>query len=155
MPPYVTSESSTGFGAVLSIGPVVGTATPTYTLIGECSEASPSGREWGEEDVTNFQSPIDKEYKKTNRDPGKFKLSGNRVATDAGQIALEAAMDSLSNYMFKLVFPLSGTQTVSGDTWTFNAGVMSVDPTSVMPDKVIKFGCDLRLSGSRTIVAGT
>jgi hypothetical protein len=152
---YSISESSTGFGAILSIGPAAGTVSPTFVVIGECSEASPSGREWGEEDVTNFQSPIDKEYKKTNRDPGKFKLSGNRVATDAGQLALEAAMDSQSNFMFKLQFPISGTQTTTGDVWTFNAGVMSVDPTSVTPDKIIKFGCDLRLSGSRTITAGS
>lgn len=153
--PYTDSEAIIGKGAELSIGPAVGaTGTIAYILIGELDDSTPTGRQWATEDVTNFQSPVDDEFKKTTRNPGEWDMTGNRIADDAGQLALEAAMDSLDNFMFKMVFPLAEGQVTTGETWLFNAAVISVDPSKITPKDVIKFAAKLKLSGSRTITAG-
>jgi hypothetical protein len=154
---YTSSKAQAGRGTQFSIGPIAGTASPTYTLVGEVDESTPDGRKWNFDDASNFESGIDEESITTMRTPGNFKVTGNRVTGDAGQVALEAAHDSGGLYMFTVQLPMNAAagQTTAGDKWAFNAYVESVDPSGIKVKNVIKFGASLRVSGARTFTAGS
>ncbi len=133
-----------------------GTAVPltfgvAYTLVGEVESDEPQGREWDTEEVTNFQSNVDKEHIKALRNPGQFTITGNLLFGDAGQEALDAAFDDTKPYMFQLTFPLADGF-VTPEIWQFNALVLSVDPPTITPGKAIKFSCKLQVTGPRTII---
>lgn len=123
-----------------------------YTAIGECNDTSPSGRAWDTEEVTNFESAVDKEYIKGLRNPGKFTVKYNLLFGDAGQEALEAAFDDTVSYTFQLKFPAAEGFT-TGEIWTFSALVLSVDPTEIVPGKALMGSCELQVTGPRTIIA--
>lgn len=121
-----------------------------YTLLGEMDSSDSSGREWDIEEVTNFQSDVDKEHIKSLRNPGTFTLQGNRVEDDAGQDALEDAFDDIAPYLFQIQLPPSEGLT-TGEIWTFKALVLMVDPPAITPGKAIKFSCKLQVTGPRSI----
>ena len=151
---YTTSKAQSAIGVVLSIGPIVGTATPTYTPIFELTAAPISGRTWTIEEVTNFNSGYSKEYIKTLLDQGKVNLSGNRVSTDPGQVALQAAfLDNANAYLFKLTYPLEAGQSTTGDSETFGALVLDKMPDITM-GKTIKMSCSLQITGTVTYTEG-
>lgn len=152
---YTNSKAIAGRGTQFFIGPVAGTSSPTYTLVGELDDASPTGRAWNTADATNFQSASDEEFITTTRNPGEFDVTGNYVSGDTGQAALLAAHNAGALYMFKLQFPLAQGQTTTGDTWTFNALVLNVDPSKITVKDVIKLSAKLKVSGARTVVAGS
>jgi hypothetical protein len=121
-----------------------------YILLGEMDSSDSSGREWDIEEVTNFQSAVDKEHIKALRNPGTFTLQGNRVEDDAGQEALEAAFEDTAPYLFQIQLPPSVGLT-TGEIWTFSALVLSVDPPAITPGKTIKYSAKLQVTGPRTI----
>ena len=146
----IMSNSATASASGVSI-----TATGPFVLIGEVDSSPFSGRKWNFEDSSNFQSPVDMESLQTMRDPGTVPLTGNRVSSDAGQAALEAACDSGGLFTFKIVLPLGAGQTTIGDTWTFNAFVASYDPSKIDTKSIIKFAAELKISGTRTLTLGS
>jgi hypothetical protein len=151
---YTGSKAVIGRGSIFSIGPVQGTSSPTFTPIGEITDMGVTGRTFDKIEVSNFDSAIDKEYIKGLREPGSGDITYNRVADDAGQVALEAAFEDSNAYLFKLQLPPGKGQTV-GEVWTFAALVMSVDPPSISPSKVIQGKLSLQVTGPRTITAGS
>ncbi|MBB6144717.1 hypothetical protein HNQ77_002673 [Silvibacterium bohemicum] len=152
---YTGSKAQSGRGSALSIGGVTGsTGTETFTLVGEIKTSGISGAQWGTDDVTNFQSNADQEFITTIRNNGSLRLDGNRVSTDAGQVAVEAAFASGSKYDFKLVLPLALGQTTTGDTYTFSALVESRDFT-VDVSKAISWSVTLKVSGPVTLTTGS
>lgn len=149
------SKAFAGRSSVLSIGPVVGTETPTFTEIGEVKNASISGRKYSTVDVTNFDSPnAYQEFIATVIDPGSISCSGNYVSSDAGQIALNAAFAAGEVYMFELQLPKGPGQMTKGDQYAFGALVESFD-ISVEPSKEISFTASLKISGAITFTAGS
>lgn len=140
------NATATGTAVALTFG--VG----GFTSIGECNDTSPSGRAWDTEEVTNFESAVDKEYIKGLRNPGKFTVKYNLLFGDAGQEALEAAFDDIVSYSFQLKFPAAEGFT-TGEIWTFSALVLSVDPTEIVPGKPLMGSCELQVTGPRTITA--
>lgn len=154
MPTYTGSKAVIGRGTQFSIGPVQGTSSPTYTSIGEITDSSIGSRTFDKVEVSNFDSDIDKEYIKGLREPGSGDITFNRVTDDAGQLALEAAFESPQAFLFKLQFAPGVGQTI-GEVWTFAALVMSVDPPSISPSKVIQGKLSLQVTGPRTITAGS
>lgn len=154
---YTGSKSQAGRGSALSIGPITGTAgTPTFTVIGEIKSSGISGAQWQTEEVSNFLSGADQEFITTMRNNGTVDISGNRVASDAGQVAVEAAFASGLKYDFKLVLPINGQagQTTTGDTYTFSALVESRD-ISIDTTKAVGWSVKLKISGAVTLVAGS
>jgi hypothetical protein len=125
-----------------------------YTAVGECNDSSPSGRVWDTEEVTNFQSGVDKEYKKGLRNPGKFTVKYNLLFGDTGQDALEAAFDDTQPYLFQLTFPVAEGKTTPL-IWQFPALVLSVDPTEIVPGKALMGSCELQATGDRTVIEAT
>lgn len=151
---YTRSKAQPGRSSILSIGPVIGTSSPTFTPIFEVRSAPRRGAKWETEDVSNFNSGVDKEFITNMRDNGTIEITGNRVSGDAGQTALKAAFATGGLYMFTFTLPLTSAQTTSGDVWAFNALVESVD-YDVDTNKVVTFTCSLKLSGIPTETAGT
>lgn len=143
------SANATASGTVVAL-----TFTIGYTLLGEVDSSDSSGREWDIEEVTNFQSNVDKEHIKSLRNPGTFTLQGNRVEDDGGQTALETAFEDTKPYLFKIQLPPTVGLT-TGEVWTFVALVLMVDPPAITPGKTIKFSAKLQVTGPRTIVAGS
>jgi hypothetical protein len=152
---YTNSKAQSAIGLIFSIGPVAGTGSPTFTPVFELSAAPVSGQKWDIEDISNFNSGISKEYLKTMLDSGKMALTGNRVSTDAGQVALKAAfLDPASAYLFKVTYPLEAGQTTSGDSEVFAALVESFDDTKQV-GKVIKISVSLQRTGAVTFSEGS
>lgn len=152
---YTTSKAQAGLGSSLSIGGITGAVgTEVWTVIGEAKSAGISGAQWSTEDVTNFQSGANQEFLSTIRNNGTLDISGNRVSSDAGQVVVETAFSNGLRYDYKLVLPLSATQTTTGDTYTFSALCESRD-ISVSVDKVIGWSVKLKVSGPVTLVTGS
>ena len=144
---YTGSQATAGRGSLLTVG-----ATPT--VVGEVKSSSITGNSWGTADVSNFQSGPDREFINTIRDNGQLKLSGNRIALDAGQVLIEAAYQSGAIIAFTLTLAKSALQTTTGDSYAGNALVESrsfdVDVT-----KEISWDVSLKISGKVTYTAGT
>jgi hypothetical protein len=154
---YTGSRAQAGRGSSLAIGPLTGTTgTETYVTIGEIKTSGISGAQWQTEDVSNFQSNADQEFLSTMRDNGTIDISGNRVTSDAGQVAVEAAFASGLKYDFKLTLPINvqAGQTTAGDYYTFSALVQSRD-ISVDTTKAIGWQVKLKISGPVSLVAGS
>jgi hypothetical protein len=157
MPTYSGSKAQSGKGSSLSIGAITGSVgTEVFILIGEIKTSGISGAQWSSEDVTNFQSGNDQEFLTTTRNNGTVDISGNRIASDAGQVAVENAFSTGLKYDFKLVLPINqqAGQTSVGDTYTFSALVESRDIT-IDTTKAISWGVKLKISGPVTLTVGS
>lgn len=141
---YTGSKAISGQGTTLSIG-----GTPT--VIGEVSDINQSGRQMGTEPTTNLQS-VAKEFIGTIMDSGSVEFSFNRVASDAGQVAVEAALVAGLPVAFVLQEP-KGSFTTTGPKAAFNALV--VESNLSWASKVITGKIKLMVSGAITWTAGT
>ena len=141
---YTGSKAVSGQLTSLSIG-----ATPT--LIGEISEITQSGRQMTTEPTTNLQSTA-KEFVGTIMDNGSVEFTFNRVASDAGQLAVEAALVGGVPVAFTLQEP-KGSFTTTGPKATFNALVTETNLS--WASKVIAGKVKLLLSGGITWTPGT
>jgi hypothetical protein len=152
---YVSSKAQSGKGTVVSIGPIAGTSSPTYVPISEVKSCSPQGAEFKTADTTNFASSAE-EFIGTISGTGTANMMGNRVITDAGQVALAAASTTGYLYMFKIQLPINPAvgQTVAGDVLTFVA-IVSPSDIELDTEKAITFSVKLKISGAITTVAGT
>lgn len=156
MPAYSGSLAQAGRGSALSIGPLTGTLTPTYTMVGEIKTSGISGAQWGTEDVSNFESGADQEFLTTMRDNGTVDLAGNRVTSDAGQAAVEVAFGTGLKYLWKITLPINtqAGQTTTGDVYAFSALVQSRD-ISVDTTKAIGWTVKLKISGAVVLTPGS
>lgn len=147
---YSTTNAQSGRGTSLSIG-----ASPV--LIGEIRSLTQSGNTWETSDVTNFQSGFTKEFISTILDSGEFDVTCNRVSSDAGQQALEAAFEGASAgvlQQFTLQLLKSGTQTTTGDSFAFKSLVQSSN-IQIEPTKEITTTVKLKVSGAKTFTIGS
>lgn len=143
------SQNATAAGTAVSL-----TFTVGYVTIGEIKSAPPVEGKFDKEDVSNFQSGVDKEYIKLMRDNGAPKITGNRVSSDAGQLATIAAYNDPNNaYMFQVTLPKTPTQTTTGDTYTYNALVLG-QSFVLETNKATTFTLDLQITGPVTFTAG-
>jgi hypothetical protein len=145
----MASKSQAGRGTVIAIG-----VTPT--TIGEVKNIKRSGNEWKTEDVSNMStSTRSTEKLATILEQGKVELSGNRVSSDAGQVALDAAFETGLASSFLITLPKTATQTTAGDTYAFSAIVLSNAPSDLDVTKTIQFGASLEITGDVTFTPAT
>jgi hypothetical protein len=144
---YTGSQAQAGRGSQLSIG-----ASPI--LIGEVKDLPLTRGKWALVDTTNFESGSDSEQLVTIRKPGTCTFKGNRVSSDAGQAAVEAAYQSGVLTAFTLQLPKTSAQTSKGDTYTFNAFVADWTLTNQV-EQVIEFTIELSISGGSTLTEGS
>lgn len=137
-----------------------GTATPLtftniYLSIGEVKTATPVDAKFSTENVSNFDSNIDEEYIKLMRNNGQIKVSGNRVSSNAGQLAVVAAFNDANNpYQFQVTLPKRPDQTTTGDVYTYAALVMG-QSFQVETAKAVTFDLELQITGPVTFTAGS
>jgi hypothetical protein len=143
---YTGSKAQTGAGTTLSIG-----ATPT--LIGEVKNIKLNGRKFDTDDVTNMSSTV-KEFIATMMDPGEVSFDFNRVSSDAGQVALEAAFSAGSLSAFTIQLPKAPSQTTTGDKYAFSALVTECD-YSFETTKADAGSAKLKISGTIVETIGT
>ena len=152
---YTGSKAQAGRGSSLSIGAVTGSGgSETFTLVGEIKTSGITGAQWSTVDTTNFQSGADQEFLTTIRNNGSVRIAGNRVSSDAGQVAVEAAFASGSKYDWKLQLPLAQGQTTTGDLYTFSALVESRE-FDVQTTSEISWTVNLKVSGPVTLTTGS
>jgi hypothetical protein len=144
--PYTGTKAQAGLGTTLSIG-----STPTE--IGETDDLPFDRPEWGTADATNFDSTAE-EFITTIQKSMEFTVTGNRVSSDAGQAAAEAAYASGASTPFTVQLKKTATQTTSGDKFTFNALVLG-SSFRVQPTGVIKFSLKLKTTGPVTFTIGS
>ena len=145
--PYTGSQAQAGRGTTVGIG-----ATPT--LIGEISDFPLNRPDWDFVDTTNFESGSDAEMLSTIRKAPTIEMKGNRVAGDAGQVAVETAYQAGTISSFTVTLPKTSTQTTSGDKYVFNAYVKNCN-FSIQTTKQIEFSISLQVSGPCTFTAGS
>jgi hypothetical protein len=144
---YAGSKAQAGRGSTISIG-----STPTP--IGEVTDIPLSLPKWETAEVTNLDSGSDAEYITTIRKASNFSVKGNRVAADAGQVAVQTAYSNGTVSSFTVQLPKSAAQTSTGDKYVFNALVLSCS-FDISPAKAMEFSLDLQITGAVTFTAGT
>jgi len=149
----LVSKAFTGKGTVFSIG--TAGVTPTYTGVSELKTFSFSGTKNDTEDVTNSDSAgRAREFLVTLLDSGEISVSGNYVASDAGQIAFRAAFNSGVILPFKIQLPLAPGQTTLGDLFTF-LGLVTENALDLQFDKATSFAGKVKISGLITYTEGS
>lgn len=150
----MSSKAQTGLGTTLAIN--TGTvSTPVWTTIAEIFDLTQNGYENETDDVTNLQSTA-REFVGTILNPGMWDFTMNRVSTDTGQAAVQAALASAATKMFKLTLPINAAagQSTQGDTYAFN-GIIQKFPLAVKADKAIKVTGSIKVSNAITFTEGS
>jgi hypothetical protein len=148
---FTLSQNATATGSTVAF-----TFGLPFLTVGELKVGDPGKGQFDKEDVSNFQSLIDKEYKKMMRDNGTPKLTGNRVSNDAGQLAVNAAYDDADNsYQIRITIPKRSDQTSVGDIYTYDALVMSRTFGPIETNKTIPFEVDLQITGPVAFAPGS
>lgn len=122
----------TAAGARFYIGPANETADEladytglAYTEVGEVEDLGEFGDAWNQTTFTALSDSRVRKYK-TTRDAGDANMVIGFDSGDAGQTALVAALDSKSDYAFKIVLDDGSEGSPSqGTTWYFRAKIMS------------------------------
>ena len=155
-PAYAGSkkQSSQGTSIWVNYQAGVSTSPPAWVFIGECLGAKFGDKNMFEKS-TNLQSEAE-EFLPILPDPGKLNVTLNRVSTDAGQQALQAAKLSGVRLGFAVVLPINAAagQTTAGDQRQFQAYVESLAP-DIAANKGITSAFDLQISGPITDIQGS
>jgi hypothetical protein len=159
MPTYINSKTSVYTDVVVSIGPLTGTSSPTYTVIGEVFDVQKSGAKRTVLNPTNFNSTAVEKLDAPLADYGQVKLSFNRVSNDPGQEALIAAFNAGGSYLFKVQLPpdpkLGQTGTgATGDLYSFSAIISAGPEFGLSLDKLTQPTVTLEINGADTLTAG-
>jgi hypothetical protein len=144
---YSTSQAQAGRGSSLAIG-----STPVP--IGEITDVPFKRPEWQFVEATNFESGNDEEVLTSIRKTAQFAVTFNRVSSDAGQAAVEAAYQNGTLQPFVMQLPKTVAQTTNGDKYTFNAYIIGSD-FGVKPTDKIAGTMNLKTSGPVTLTLGT
>lgn len=151
--PYTGSQAQSGDGTLLEINTGT-TSTPVWTAVGEITDLQQSGKQNKTDDTTNLQSTAE-EFIPTLLSPGKWALTLNRVAGDAGQVAVKASFDGKTLKQYRITLPQLATQATNGDRYTFTSLVEEFnDLSSVKADKKVTTQGALKVSGSIAFAAG-
>jgi hypothetical protein len=151
--PYTNSAAQYGVGTVIAIN-TGSSGSPTWTTIGEVISVKQTGRKARTADVTNLQSGA-AEFITTLVESGSFAIEGNRVAADAGQVALETAFASLATKQFKATLPKTPAQSTSCDSYAFSGVIEEFNALSELSTQAqIKFTASIKVSNTYTFTAG-
>jgi hypothetical protein len=145
-----------GSGCTLAIGGVTGvTPAPTPLDIGELTDIKVPSMKRDTTTNTNFATGDIKQYLATLLDFGVVTCSYNRVSTDAGQLAVIAAVQTKSAYDFTLTLepnPLIGQ--TSGDVIALSGIVTEAGGFDTSQTKVASGSFSMQLN-SYSFTAGT
>lgn len=158
--PNTPSVTSLGIGTLIGIGPAVGTPTPTYTTIGQITDAKFSGASATVIKFTTLDGGVGVQKRRGSIDYGTVDITYERKpgTGDAGQTAAKAAFNDPTGqpYLFQAALYVAAGQTTTGDMATFQ-GVISkfTEVSEISPDKNIEGMLTIELSAPVAIVAGS
>ena len=134
---YAVNIDSSGFATAGTTG----TATPqTFTKIGNVTDFSNDGGSVNNIDVTILDSTA-KEYRPGLQDMGSYTMSFQTDDTDAGQLALIAARNTLAVVVFKQVYP--GSLKIRA----FQGFVTKLSEPTAGVDKVLVTSAGIKVTG--------
>jgi hypothetical protein len=159
-PQQLPSKAQVGRSASISIGSQTGTTgTETWTKVSEAISIERSGQKRSTIKTTNLDSGEYDTYLGTQIDGGTWTVSCNRIPTDAGYIAVMAAMNTSGGpaFDFKVQFPIDteAGQTTAGDVYSFSAIITEADGFSLEVDKAVQWKLVLQQSGPSTYTVGS
>jgi hypothetical protein len=159
-PLQLPSRATVGRSASLYIGAQTGaTGTEVWVKVSEAISIERSGLKRSTIKTTNLDSGEYDTYLSTQIDGGTWSISANRIPTDAGYLAVIAAMNVSGGpaYDFKVQLPIDteASQTTAGDVYTFSGIITDVDGFSLDVDKAIQWKLVLQQSGPSTYVVGS
>lgn len=157
--PSTPSVTQIGLGTLIGIGPVVGTSSPTYTTIGQITDAKLSGAKATVIKFSTLDGGLAVQKRKGTVDYGTVQISYERKPADAdtGQAAAKAAFaDTVGVYMFQAALFTGPGQTTAGDIAAFT-GIVSefTEITDLSPNKNIEGSITIELSSAIVITAGS
>lgn len=154
--PVPSKAQVLGSGCTLAIGGVTGvTPAPTTVPIGELTDFKFSGFKRSTTTNTNFDSGDVTQYLGTILDYGTLTGTYNRVSNNAGQLALNAALQTKSAYDFTLTLePNTLIGQTTGDVYTVSGIVTEAGAFDLSQTKVATSTCTIQLN-SVTFTAGT
>lgn len=149
--PYTASQAQSGNQAIFAIK----TGSSTFTTISEVVEFTQSGHANATADVTNLESTSE-EFISTINKSSTYELTCNRVATDAGQLAVAASFTDKTVVGYKITLPMTAAQTTAGDAYAFTALVEEMDDlSSISSTKQVVTKIKLKVSGPVTFTGGS
>jgi hypothetical protein len=157
--PVASKAAVLGAGTVLSIGGVTGAAgTETFVPIGELSDFKFDGFKRSTTTNTNFDSGQVQQDLGTILDYGTLAGTYNRVSTNAGQLALIAALQSTGGFAYDFKLQLQPNallgQTTTGDLYTLSGIVTEAGAFDLSQTKVSSSTFSIKLNAV-AFVAGS
>src|ERR1700734_1986468 len=138
----LSKGQASGIGAIISIGAVTGsTGTETFVPIGEISDGKFSGFKRNTTPTTSFGTGGVVTNLSTTIDYGTFTGTVIRVTSDAGQVALMAALVQGGSYDFEVQLEPNAAdgQVTKGDLATFSAIVTEAGAFDLSLTKASEF----------------
>lgn len=141
-------------GAKFYFGGTTTTATAdTYIQIGNVMDGGKVGANFKDVPVETIDNALVRHLKGTE-DPGTMTLQVAQDLTDAGQLAVQAALpDQTNDYNIKIVLPNPLTTTGTGDTIYVKGKVMSYDTEFGGPNNPVRATINFGLNSIRTFVS--
>jgi hypothetical protein len=159
--PNTPSVTSLGIGALIGIGPAVGTTgSPTFVTIGQITDAKFSGASATVIKFSTLDGGIGVQKRRGSIDYGTVDITYERKpgAGDAGQTAAKAAFNDPTGqpYQFNAAMYVAAGQTTAGDIAAFQ-GIISkfAELSELSPDKNIEGMITIELSAPVVITAGS
>jgi hypothetical protein len=141
-------------GSILAIGTTETIASPDdYTTVGEIADLGSFGRVYQEIIAQSIGTRGDRKFKGTYND-GQMTIKVNRDYADEGQADVETALDSDSDYNFRVTLNDNADGGFTNPTYiTFKAKVMQFPLELGGPNSIMSGNIVLSLkSGSITVV---
>jgi len=159
--PSTPSVTSLGIGALIGIGPAVGTTgTPTFVTIGQITDAKFSGASATVIKFTTLDGGVGVQKRRGSIDYGTVDITYERKpgSGDAGQTAAKAAFNDPTGqpYQFNAALYVAAGQTTAGDVATFQGVISKFNELSELsPDKNIEGMITIELSAPVVVTAGS
>lgn len=141
----------TAAGATIYIGPANTTAVSqsdfealSYVTIGEVENGGDFGDAYNEVTFTDLSSRRVRKLK-GSKNAGNMSLTIGQDTTDSGQTDLSAALDSDSDYAFKVVLDDGA---VSGTTYYFRGKVMSTRTSIGDAENVVRLNAEIGINSA-------
>jgi hypothetical protein len=152
------TKGTTGKGTVLSI--VTTGTTPTTTPILNMRTYSFSGQSVKFDDITNLSSStqgtvIVEESLPATMDPGTLTASGIWIPSDPGYEAIVAGFTANTLLNFTLQMPIAGTQTTTGNLYSFTGYIQDNPLPDADYSKAITIKITIKLNSAIVPTAGS
>lgn len=161
---YTGTQAQVARGSVFSIGTQAGfpagtqafAAGETFNVVGEVISGKFTGSKKDTVDATNMESGGYHEMVDTGMvSYGSLEITVNRVGSDAGQTAMNAAFLATGPFDFTVQLPLAKGQTTKGDLLSFCGIVSTGGDMDLVTNKQVELTYKIEITGPRYLAVGS